>query len=579
MNDVNRTDQLSALDRRFGEFIAGFSPAPDPHVALAAALVSHAAGRGDACLELSDVDATSGTAVPDATRWTEALERSSAVGRPGQKRPLILDAGGRLYLYRYWEYEDRLARDLRARAGRRTQLDPQRLDALVRAVFDRMAGGPDEGQRAAAAAAAQRGVTVVTGGPGSGKTYTISAILELLGRLQEGRPLRALLTAPTGKAAARLQESLRRAAPAEDAAAPARVATIHRMLQPVFGTTRFRFDRQHPLPADAVVVDEASMVDLALMAKLVDALPPEARLILVGDRHQLASVEAGSVLGDLCGGDPDGRATPGGRQPIESCIVELERSYRFAPGSAIGELSRAVNAGDARAALDLLAGDRSGTVEWIDPDRDRPAREALRRKIEAGCRVLAAADEAGAALDAVGRFKILCAHASGPTGADALNRECERLLKPARRVDAGGSPWYAGRPVLVTRNDYTLSLFNGDIGVTLADPATGRLWVHFPAPSGERRTVAPQRLPEHETAYALTVHKSQGSEFDEVLLVLPERDSPVLTRELLYTALTRARSRIVVCGRAEVIATTVRRRIRRASGLRDAMWGPPPGDA
>jgi exodeoxyribonuclease V alpha subunit len=576
MSDVDRTDQLSALDRRFGEFIAGFSPAPDPHVALAAALVSRAAGRGDACLELSDVDAPNGIAVPDAKRWFEALAQSPAVGRPGQKRPLILDGSGRLYLYRYWEYEDRLARDLRARAERQTEVDPQRLDALVRAVFDRMAGGPDEGQCAAAAAAAQRGVTVVTGGPGSGKTYTISAILDLLQRMQEGRPLRALLTAPTGKAAARLQESLRRSAPAGGAPAPAEVATIHRLLQPVFGTTRFRFDRERPLPADAVVVDEASMVDLALMAKLVDALPPEARLILVGDRHQLASVEAGSVLGDLCGGDPEDRATPRGPRPIESCIVELERSYRFAPGSAIGELSGAVNAGDARAALDLLAGDRSGTVEWVDPERGRPAREALRRKIEEGCRALAAADEAGAALDAVGRFKILCAHASGPSGVDALNRESERLLKPARRADAAGSPWYAGRPVLVTRNDYTLALFNGDIGVTLPDPAAGRLCVHFPGPAGQSRPFAPQRLPEHETAYALTVHKSQGSEFDEVLLILPERDSPVLTRELLYTAITRARNRIVVCGRAEVIATAVGRRIRRASGLRDALWGPDP---
>ncbi|HSV93663.1 MAG TPA: exodeoxyribonuclease V subunit alpha, partial [Desulfobacterales bacterium] len=412
-----------------------------------------------------------------------------------------------------------------------------------------------------------------TGGPGSGKTYTISAILELLDRLQEERPLRALLTAPTGKAAARLQESLRGAA---RAGAALEVTTIHRLLQPVPGTTRFRFDRRRPLPAGAVVVDEASMVDLALMAKLVDAMPPEARLILVGDRHQLASVEAGSVLGDLCGADPHDRATPSVPRPMGPCIVEIERSYRFAPGSAIGELSRAVNAGDARAALAMLADDRSGALEWVDPERGSPARGALRRTIEEGHRTLAVADEPGAALEAVGRFKILCAHASGPSGVDELNRESERLIRPGRRTDAGGSPWYAGRPVLVTRNDYALALFNGDIGVALADPATGRLGVHFPAPPGMCRTVAPQRLPAHETAYALTVHKSQGSEFDEVLLVLPERDSPVLTRELIYTALTRARRRITVCGRAEVIRTAVERRIRRTSGLRDVLWGPAP---
>ena len=237
----------------------------------------------------------------------------------------------------------------------------------MQAVFERLPGQPDADQRAAAAAAGRRGVTVITGGPGSGKTYTITAILDLLRRLQEGRPLRALLAAPTGKAAARLQESLRRVGLSGGGDAPAEVATIHRLLQPVPGTSRFRHDRDRPLAADAVVVDEASMVDLALMAKLADAVPPEARLILVGDRHQLASVEAGSVLGDLCGGDRAGRARRRGPRALDGCIVELTRSYRFAPGSAIGELSRAVNAGDVRGALDLLAHDRSGTVEWMDP--------------------------------------------------------------------------------------------------------------------------------------------------------------------------------------------------------------------
>ena len=578
MNDGFGIAGLSALDRHFGRFIGAFSNPPDPLVVLAAALVSRAAARGDVCLELATAGDLEPGMAPDPESWTAALKRSPAIGRPGQKRPLILDEHGRLYLCRYWDYEDRLARDFCGRAEREAALDPLQLDSLVQAVFERLPGRPDADQRAAAAAAGRRGVTVITGGPGSGKTYTITAILDLLRRLQEGRPLRALLTAPTGKAAARLQESLRRVGLPGGGDAPAEVATIHRLLQPVPGTSRFRHDRARPLAADAVVVDEASMVDLALMAKLADAVPPEARLILVGDRHQLASVEAGSVLGDLCGGDRARGDAATGPRALDGCIVELTRSYRFAPGSAIGELSRAVNAGDARGALDLLAHDRSGTVEWMDPAAGPGVEATVRQRIVEGYRPLVEAAEPDEALAAIARFKLLCAHAAGPSGVETVNRTAERLLRRGGGIPAGGGAgqWYAGRPVLVTRNDYTLALFNGDIGVTLPDPATGRLCVHFPGPAGQSRPVAPQRLPEHETAYALTVHKSQGSEFDEVLLILPERDSPVLTRELLYTAITRARNRIVVCGRAEVVATAVGRRIRRASGLRDTLWGPDP---
>ena len=571
MNDGFGIAGLSALDRHFGRFIGTFSNPPDPLVVLAATLVSRAAARGDVCLELAAPGDLEPGMAPAPESWTAALMRSPAIGRPGQKRPLILDEHGRLYLCRYWSYEDRLARDLCERAGREAGLDPLRLDSLVQAVFERLPGQPDADQRAAAAAAGRRGVTVITGGPGSGKTYTITAILDLLRRLQAGRPLRALLAAPTGKAAARLQESLHRVGLSGGGEAPAEVATIHRLLHPVPGTSRFRHDRDRPLAADAVVVDEASMVDLALMAKLADAVPPEARLILVGDRHQLASVEAGSVLGDLCGGDRGGAGAAAGPRALDGCIVELTRGYRFAPGSAIGELSRAVNAGDVRGALHLLAHDRSGTVEWMDPAAGPGVEAAVRQRIVEGYRPLVEAVEPDGALAAIGRFKILCAHAAGPSGVAAMNRMAERLLRYG-----GTGQWYGGRPVLVTRNDYTLMLFNGDIGVTLPDPAMDRLCVHFPGPAGQSRALAPQRLPEHETAYALTVHKSQGSEFDEVLLILPERDSPVLTRELLYTALTRARNRIVVCGRAEVIATAVGRRIRRASGLRDALWGPEP---
>jgi len=567
--------ELSTLDRRFGEFIGAFSRPADTAVVLAAALTSRAAARGDVCLDLARPAGLEAAEVPSAAEWVAALRRSPAVGRPGEKRPLVLDDHARLYLCRYWDYEDRLARDLRTRASRDAGIHVGRLAPAVESVFKDLPGTPDDDQRAAATAAGSHGLTVITGGPGSGKTYTITAIMELLRRLKDGPPLRALLAAPTGKAAARLQESLAQGRPGS---AP-EVFTIHRLLQTLPGTTRFRHDRSRPLAADAVIVDEASMVDLALMAKLADAVPPDSRLILVGDKNQLASVEAGSVLGDVCG---RGRATGGkaGAHALGRCIVELTHSYRFAAGSDIGELSRAVNAGDAAATIAILSNARSGTIEWLDTGPGRHVAGALRDRILEGCRPLCRAVEPEAALAAVNRFKILCAHASGPTGVETVNRTVERLLRREGSIPAGSSgPWFSGRPVLITRNDYALRVFNGDIGVVLPDPAAGTLFAYFPAAGEGSRRFLPQRLPEHATAYALTVHKSQGSEFDEVLLLLPDHDSPLLTRELIYTALTRARRRLTVCGRAEVIATAVERRIQRTSGLRDALWGRDPGSA
>jgi exodeoxyribonuclease V alpha subunit len=584
MNDFDRAsemfeiDGLSALDRRFGEFIGAFSNPSDPLVALAAALTSRAAARGDVCLDLTNPLGPDLPAMPPPESWIAALKRSPAIGNPGQKRPLILDDRGRLYLYRYWEYEDTLARELCQRAARDESIAKRCIEQAVQDVFKGLPGTPDADQRTAAAAAGSRGLTVITGGPGSGKTYTITAILEVLRRLNEGRPLRAMLAAPTGKAAARLQESMRQGEPGGQHGSIPEVTTIHRLLQTLPGTTRFRHDRSRPLSADAVVVDEASMVDLALMTKLVDAVPSGARLILVGDKNQLASVQAGSVLGDVCAGE---RLGQGGSHALGSCIVELTGSYRFPPGSDIGELSRAVNSGDARAALEILANPRSGTVEWLDTAGGREVDASIRQRILEGCRPLCRAADPISALAAVNRFKILCAHASGPGGVETVNRTTERLLQDEGAIPSGGAggPWYSGRPVLVTRNDHALRVFNGDIGVVLPDPATGTLFTHFPGTTEDSRRFLPQRLPEHATAYALTVHKSQGSEFEDVLLRLPDHDSPILTRELIYTALTRARRRITVCGRAEVIAAAIERRIRRTSGLRDALWGrAPEGD-
>jgi exodeoxyribonuclease V alpha subunit len=611
MNVLNN-DVFSHLDRHFAGFIAGFGTRTGPAVALAAALLSRAAGAGNVCLDLGRVagrtlDGASGgreaLLCPPLADWLAELRGSPAVGRPGERRPLILDGGNRLYLHRYWAYEDALARDILARARAAPgDVDREALGRSLATHFPPVGEGTVDWQKAAAVAAVLKRFSVITGGPGTGKTFTIARLLAVLAEQPGAERLRVRLAAPTGKAAARLREALAQArgtlgseGPAADAI-PGEVHTVHRLLRPLPDSPYFRHRRENPLALDVLVIDEASMVDLALMAKLLDALPAAARLILVGDKDQLASVEAGSVLGDICSGaHPDGLSPrhgaavralsggtgedgSGGAAGLQDVIVELRQSFRFAPGSPIGELGRAVNLGDVGRVVEILGAEPSGQAVWLDPENDPEAPAALEKIIAegyAGCGQAVGPEEA---LAEHGRFKILCAHRVGPFGSDFINRLAERVLSRHRWVRpdlaAAGSPWYAGRPVLITRNDYALELFNGDIGVTLAGAVEGGgLSVFFPAAAGGTRRFSPYRLPEHETVYAMTVHKSQGSEFEHILLVLPRMDSPILTRELLYTALTRARRTITVWGSRRVLEAAVGRRVDRTSGLQEALWG------
>lgn len=599
---------FSALDLHFARFIGRFGGADTHALLLAAALVSRVTGNGDVCL---DLNACAGKPVagsqvalpcPPADRWTAALRGCPAVGRPGERRPLVLDDGNRLYLYRYWDYENRLAARILERAGSPPDdIDTGCLKAAIGRHFDgRCASGADWQQVAVAVSLLKR-FAVITGGPGTGKTTTVARILAVWEELTEGRPTRVLLAAPTGKAAARLKESLRprsgrpSQATGSGTASTHEVYTLHRLLRPVTGTPLFHHNAENPLPVDLMIVDEVSMVDLALMAKLVDALPGTARLVLIGDRDQLASVEAGSVLSDICGrsrrpgyspefGDLIRRVTGQVVPPategrlLQDCIVELQTSHRFAAGSAIGELSRAVNQGAARGAVEILSRTGEGSVVWLEPQAGLDAIAALEQRVAAGYASYGAQDGPEAMLQELGRFKVLCAHRAGVNGVEAVNRLAERMLVRRGRVrinPRSGNPWYSGRPVLITQNDYSLGLFNGDIGITLRDPSEGfeGLAVFFPDAAGGLRRFLPYRLPAHETVYAMTVHKSQGSEFEDVLLILPAKDSPVLSRELIYTALTRARKRITLFGDRDVLTTAINRRIERTSGLRDALWG------
>ena len=572
---------LADIDVHFGRLVAELDGRDGPELPLAGALASEAARAGHVCLGLSDVagrdwPAADGTPLPDSATWERALKTSPAVARPGDEapRPLVLDGQGRLYLARFWSAEQAVAVGLR-RLAEADVSEPTGLDEALDRLFPDAT--PDDRQRAAARTALCRRLCVVSGGPGTGKTYTVAAIVALLLELGIVPPGRIALAAPTGKAAARLQEAVRArfrelAATANDAPAAvmadyeAEATTIHRLLLRQHGRDR--------LPVDTLILDEGSMVDLGLMARVIDALPDGARLVVLGDASQLASVQPGSVFADLC------QASPAARSPLERCVVTLTRNFRFDEAGGIGRLAAAVVRGAAADALAALA-DRSDEETEMRPLVDARAFERLAAEYtDAHCVPLlqTVQDMRVPPADGIGllsRFRVLCAHRTGPFGAERFNRDVERRLR-ARGLAPAHDEFYPGRPILVTRNDQRTGLSNGDTGVILRT-AAGRLQVWFPelpAADGRPRLVAPARLPRHESFYAMTVHRAQGSEYDEVAIVPGPADSRVVTRELLYTAVTRARRRVVVYGDEAGVTAAVERPSTRSSGLRDALAAP-----
>ncbi|MBL8250116.1 MAG: exodeoxyribonuclease V subunit alpha [Candidatus Competibacter sp.] len=622
---MREREVLTDLDVYFGRFMSRLNgravpvsvagtegqPAIAAALELAAALASRASGQGDVCVNLRqwawrwNAGAARETAIvpPPIDAWLRDLRASAVVGWPGERHPLILDRRGRLYLYRYWSYERQLADDLLERSEAEEEaVDEARLRADLGRLFPRHPDlrGPDW-QKVAAAVAALKRLCVISGGPGTGKTSTVLRILALLAARPGERPLRVALAAPTGKAAARLQESIRAAKPAlglgpeQAAQIPEEASTLHRLLGGRPDSASFRHHAENPLPLDVLVVDEVSMVGLALMAKTVDALPPQARLILLGDKDQLASVEAGSVLGEICAGagrfspsfqarllDLTGETLPQGRDassPLADSIVLLRHSFRFGAASGIGALARAVNQGNAAEAAALFRDTRYGDIGWQSLADSRTLAEQLAQAVVAGFKPYLQAVlnrvEPALVFEQFNRFRVLGALRGGAFGVEALNRLCEAALRDRGLID-DRQTWYPGRPVMIVRNDYNLRLFNGDIGIALSDPnEPERVKVFFLGSDDLLRSFAPARLPEHETVYAMTAHKSQGSEFDRVLVVTPDEPSPVLSRELVYTALTRAKRQANFCGAPEVFAAAVERRLRRSSGLRDRLWVEP----
>jgi exodeoxyribonuclease V alpha subunit len=588
------------LGRQFAACLSRLDGRIDPRVAWAARLVCEAVAAGRVCLRLEEYagleifpdGGETPLALPPLPEWLKVLRQSRLVGEPGQFAPLILDREHRLYLARYWHYEKTLADRLLALARSPcARIDRDLLRADLDLLFAHNRGVVPDRQKLAAAVAVLRRFCVISGGPGTGKTSTVVRILAALQSQAGTRPLRIALAAPTGKAAARLKEAIGRQKADLDLpeslvkAIPDEATTLHRLLGARPNSIRFRHHGDNPLPVDVLVVDEASMIDLALMAKLVDALPDGARLILLGDKDQLAAVEAGSVFGDLCasaGYSADfrdavaavcGFAPEQGdlwAPPLSDCVALLDRSYRFGAASGIGELARFINRGESRRALAMLAKGAHSDLAWLGT----ASRRELLDRMEQGYREFFEAVEAGAEprdiLRKLDRFRVLTAHREGDSGVQGVNRAFEE-----RRFGTGrprpGARWYPGRPVIVTRNDYDLRLFNGDIGVALGGPT--ELRVYFEDADGRIRGFAPSRLPEHETVYAMTVHKSQGSEFDEILLLLPDGESPILDRPLVYTALTRARHRAEIRGSRTVLDAAIRRLKERGSGLAARLEG------
>lgn len=693
--------------RRVGELAArlGASAEGVRWARRAAFAASRATSAGHVCVPVARLARRYGATLRQARA---ALFASGVVsdgyGQGATSGPLVVDAAGRLYLARYFDYERRLAVAIVDHASQSNAdhagnacTEPSTLHARLARYFGPPSTDDIDWQRAAAALALSSRLTVVSGGPGTGKTTTVVGMLACL--LDEAPERSIALAAPTGKAAQRMQEALAaRAAtlPPEIAARlPRGAQTLHRLLGAGQSGARLRHHRDNPLPYDVLVVDEASMIDVAMAMQLFDALAPTTRLIMLGDKDQLAAVEAGAVfaelsarpafsaqgiariagaagldearveaalagLGDsaqapssepqaqtvtesesfdddeyfrsadeidfdlppsdedasaLAGFDRASDAAPGVAEwladdalgdaseamaqsvalPLVDCVVWLERNYRFGLDSAIGRLSLAIRRGDAEAALAALAAadesdeaDGSRAVAVLDEDAGAPLAARTVERLARGFAPYAAALEAALAerepdpaplFDALNAFRILCATRVGARGVDALNALMAAHVRRAARVPlAPGASWFTGRPVMIARNDYGLGLFNGDIGIALPG-AGGALRVYFRTADGGLRAVTPAALPPHDTAFALTVHKSQGSEFDEAALVLPASTSRVLSRELVYTAVTRAREAVRIVGSRTVLADAIATPTRRDSGLAARMAEALPGKA
>lgn len=562
LHAANVAGLLTSADVHVARTLGELVGERDEEVLLAAALAVRAVRAGSVCLDLASVVDLPGTddaglVWPEPEAWGVAVAASPLVAEG-----VLRWENDLLYLDRYHEQETQVLDDLIQRAATVPAYDDEQVAGTLARIF----ADPGFAEQAEACGrAARQWTTVLTGGPGTGKTTAVAGLLATLREQQpEGAPLRVALSAPTGKASARLRESVRDAASRSDGPSPQftdeerdwlsglEAMTLHRLLRRDPGnSTRFRHHRGNRLPHDVVVVDETSMVSLTMMARLLEAVRPDCRLVLVGDPDQLASVDAGAVLGDLVAGYA-GRG--------DSPVAALATTHRF--GRHIGELASALRDGDAEAALQVLAAGYDEVI-WVRDEAPAGVVRNAALPVALAARAAAERGDAKAALDALDRHRLLCAHRDGPYGVQHWNRRIESWLT-AETGDPLYERAYLGRPMLVTANDYALGVLNGDSGVVVAQGNGVRVALRD---ASGLRLLAPARLGDVDTMHAMTIHKSQGSQVDEVTVLLPDEESRLLTRELFYTAVTRARDRVRVVGPESAVRAAVERQARRASGL------------
>jgi len=607
---------LRAIDCQWVEHLSNHVEEDIDSVLIAGALCSAYLGAGHICIDLAAIWQTppEGMTLEELRRalalcgvasvdeWRNALVKSALVTLDEQlaERPMVL-SGTRLYLYRYYQYEQQVLTYLK----KQFDVSPYDVDAnLIAQLFPNKSDSVDW-QKVAVANAASLPFAVISGGPGTGKTTTVTKLLALLvaQAAEQGQALRIELAAPTGKAAARLTESISKAKSdlplSSDIkqAIPEQASTLHRLLGSDFGRSRFKHNKENPLHLDVLLVDEVSMVDLPMMAKLIDAMPSHGRLILLGDKDQLASVEAGGVLGDLSFGienayfQPDwaerlAQLTGENLQPysnasapsISRALTLLRTSYRFAADSGIGQLAKAMNAGDVKGVLHCLESNKAD-VHWQVPKEGQTKADiaALAKGYDEYWDAVREVNNSAFDSQAISkiysvfsRYQILTAVRQGEFGVEKVNAQLEQYFYQRGRVK-DPHVWYPGKAVMLTRNDAALGLFNGDIGLCMPDESQ-RLRVWFIQPDGSFTGLLPSRLSEFEVVFAMTVHKSQGSEFEKVDLLLPMTPSPVLTRELIYTGITRAKKDFTLWGSSHLIRTAAESRIERHSGLVEALW-------
>jgi len=603
LNKSKTDSAFSTSDSMFSNFLCELTNDLSAKNALVFALVANRTGKGHTCMDisneaLSDLFREMNITNYDPEEIRDSLGKSSAVGKPYENKPLIIAGNRFLYLKKFWDFQNTIENFINSKDQPFFDIKTDLLKKLILKNFGDASGGYNW-QIGAAICAARSRFCLITGGPGTGKTTTaakiISIITEIINSELKRKP-RILLAAPTGKAAARISSAMSAAvqklkeSSAGNMEIPETAVTIHRLLGIGRTSSKPKYNNKNPLPVDVLLVDEASMVDMSMMANIMDALSRTSRLILVGDKDQLSSVEPGAVLADICEAGPSSKFSkkafsflcignaPPNISPVEDegfydGIVELDKSYRFSENSGIGLLANAIKRRDKNTALEIIKGGKYKDISWFRPENENGVKKILNELTGDHLSNISSAESPEKALDYIDEFKILCAVRKGIWGMEGLNNIIREILNEKKHAIVKGE-WYHGRPVMITANDYQLDLYNGDTGMALHDDKSQKnLKVYFRSGNKALKMFHPARLGPHETAYATTVHKSQGAEFDRVVLVLPDKFSRALSMELVYTAVTRAKKEFILIGNEEIFSMAVSARSKRTSGLYNRLLG------